>query len=414
MKPIPVSRPSLLHLAAGTAGIALLLLAYYARTWRSFVRFNSVLDTCSEPFCDFARYYFPMGEAIFRTGQPVPGFVYSPFVAILLAAFDPLRLSTSLVLWGILQVLFIILYILLFRRLVPAGLPIQLLFVALALSSFPLLHTFKWGQVSVFMTVALLGVLHFNRRGQHVIAAALLTFAVSFKFFPLIFLAPFVARRDGRFLLWAAAVCVLFLVVVPVGFLGFDQTLQFYAELRIAYSNFGWVATSYNSQYFPHVIRRLAQIGGGHADAWLPLLRVAAWGVVVANLGLVYLIQRARLPRADLWSFVVLFLTIPFLLGTSWPVDLVFLPFVQALLVWALLDRNAAIGAWASPVGRALSGLPVLLSIVCSNVLLFNLIGDREIYGSLGFVFWADLLALAASYVLLGPAVVRAVRVRSA
>lgn len=55
------------------------------------------------------------------------------------AVFPPLGLNASLVLWGILQDLFVSLYLLLFRRLVPAGLPIQLLFFALTLSSFLLL-----------------------------------------------------------------------------------------------------------------------------------------------------------------------------------------------------------------------------------------------------------------------------------
>jgi len=149
--------------ATGAAGIALLLFVYHALTWRSFT--NSI-DAFTELFCDFVIYYYPMGEAIFRTGLPVEGFLYSPFVAILLAVFPPLGPTASLVLWGILQVLFVFLYLLLFRRLVPAALPIQLLFVALALSSFPLLLNFIGGSVSVFMIVALLGLLVLNERGR--------------------------------------------------------------------------------------------------------------------------------------------------------------------------------------------------------------------------------------------------------
>src|SRR3990172_2881381 len=132
-----------------------------------------------------------------------------------MAAFPPFGLHTALVLWGILQAASIIFYLLLFRRLVPAGLPFQLLFVALTFSSFPLLHTLSWGQVSVFTTVAILGALFFYERGQHLGAAALLAFGISFKFFPFIFFVPFIIRRDIRFLLIAAAACVAFLFVVP-------------------------------------------------------------------------------------------------------------------------------------------------------------------------------------------------------
>ena len=70
--------------------IALLLFAYYAITWRNAYNFRSAIDTCAQPFCDFATFYYPMGEAIFQTKLPLEGFVYSPFIAILLAVFPPL------------------------------------------------------------------------------------------------------------------------------------------------------------------------------------------------------------------------------------------------------------------------------------------------------------------------------------
>ena len=60
-------------------------------------------------------------------------------------------------------------YLLLFRRLVPAGLPIQLLFVALALSSFPLLHNLTWGQVGILTAVIILGMLVFLEHDQRIL-----------------------------------------------------------------------------------------------------------------------------------------------------------------------------------------------------------------------------------------------------
>ena len=125
---------------AGSLLLTLFIFAYYVFAWRSFFNFQAAIDTCTKPFCDFVTFYYPMGEAIFHTGSPLDGFVYSPFIAILLALFPPLGVSASLVLWGALQALSITFYVLLFRQLVPARLPIQLLFVALAVSSFPLLQ----------------------------------------------------------------------------------------------------------------------------------------------------------------------------------------------------------------------------------------------------------------------------------
>jgi hypothetical protein len=418
------SRGSIKKFAAGAAGIALLLFAYYALAWRSIAGLPKAYGF-AELFCDFVTYYYPMGEAIFRTGLPVPGFLYSPFIALLLAVFPPLGLTASLVLWGILQVLFVFLYLLLFRRLVPAGLPVQLLFVALVLSSFPLLLNLIGGQVSVFMIVGLLGMLVFNGRGHRAAAAGLLAFAVSFKFFPIIFLAPFAARRDTRFLLFATAACVVFLLVFPGLLLGGGDTLRFYGALLSSFRDSDWVVANPHSQYFPHVVLRLADATGHDAHAHLPLLRWIAYGVAAANMGLIFLVERARLRHAALWSFQLVFLTIPFVFKTSWPHDFVFLSFTQALLAWRLLEgKKAAPGTDAegrpSHVsarreriphrGAAVAFFLLLASIVLSNIVFFNLFGDPYSYGFYGFLFWADLLLLVALYVELLPPALRRLR----
>ena len=397
----------------GVVLIALLLFAYYFYTWRNAYNFRAALDTCSKPFCDFATFYYPMGEAIFQTRLPLEGFVYSPFIAILLAVFPPLGLDASLLLWGILQVIFVILYLLLFRQLVPARLPIQLLFVALALSSFPILHNFDWGQVGIFTMVPILGALLFLERDRRAVAAALLAFAASFKFFPIIFLVPFIFRRDIRFLLYAALACGVFLVAVPCLLLGIGGTLNFYSALLDSYRHFDWVSANYNSQHFPHVLLRLMHATGLDASAHLPLLRWTSYGITLLNMGLIFGIQRARLPHADLWSFHLIFLSIPFFLTTSWPVDLVYLPFAQALLAWKVLEGDRAL-SWKHPLpSRIVASLLLLTSIIISNIVFFNFIGDRIVYGSVGFIFWADLLLLIVSYMELLPPALRQIRTKS-
>lgn len=401
--------------AVGAAGIALLILAYYAHSWNSI---TTAIDVCVQPFCDFVDYYYPMGEAVFRTGLPVTGFLYSPFIAILLAVFPPLGLTVSLGLWGLLQVLFLVLYVLLFCRLVPARLQIQLLFVALALSSFPLLLNFMGGSVSVFMIVALLGLLVSYERGHRAVAGGLLAFAVSFKFFPILFCAPFVARRDTRFVLLAAAACGAFLFVVPGLLLGAGDTLRFYGALLDSFRDSGWVSSNPHSQYFPHLVLRLADAAGYNAHAQLPLLYCLTYGIAAANMGLILLIQRARLRHANLWSFMLVFLTLPFVLKTSWPHDFVFLSFTQALLVWHLLEGRKKAPRIYTEEGRShASGYPrvrtavtisfLLLSIVFSNIVFFNLYDDSSRYGFYGFIFWANLLLMMALYVEFLPSVLR-------
>ena len=392
------SQVSILQFAASVSLIALLIFAYYAITWRNFFNFRTAIDTCTKPFCDFATFYYPMGEVIFHQGQPLNGFVYSPFIAILMAVFPPFGFNTSLILWGILQASVVILYLLLFRRLVPASLRIQLLFVALALSSFPFLHNLAWGQVGIITTVSILGALFFYESGQRVVAATLLTFGISFKFFPFIFFIPFVIRRDIRFLLISIATCITFLVLVPAILLGIDDTVRYYSTLFDTYRNFDWVVSNYNSQYFPHVILRLAKAIRTNARTLLPFLRWIAYGIASINVGLVYLVQRARLQHANLWSFHILFLSIPFFLKTSWPADLVYFPFAQALLAWQLLDGKGISQRKQSPPTRAVAKFLLLTSIVISNIVFFNLVGDHFSYGFYGFIFWANLLLLVITY----------------
>ena len=344
---------------AGACLIALIMLGYSKVVWGSFSQFLSAIDVWNEPFADFQRYYYPMGQAVLAGAPPVDGFVYAPPIALILAPFSLFGRETAVILWGMLLVAGIIAYIWLFRRLVPSRLPFQWLFVALLLSSFPLLHTLKFGQVTLFSTVALLATLVFVEQGQRQAGAVSLALAASMKWHPAVFLAPFVARRDLRFLMWTAIAGGTLLLIVPVVLLGLVRTAEFYRALWMQYMDFDWVLSSYNTQYFPNVMLRAAEAAGMRvhpltAPKLLSVLRGLAWCAVLANLTLVYRIQRARLTPADLWSFHVLFLNIPFLLGTSWPVDLMFLPFGQALLTWVLLGSDAVpLGGRAEPAPEA-------------------------------------------------------------
>jgi hypothetical protein len=358
-----------------------------------------------------------MGKAIFSTKSPVEGFLYSPFIAILLAVFPPLGLNSSVFIWGILQILSVILCLLLFRRLVPAGLPIQLLFAVLTLSSFPLLLNYIAGQVSIFILVAIFGMLFLYERSNLVIAATLLAFAVSFKFFPLIFLVAFAARRDTRFLMFTFIACCVFLFILPGVLLGVNDALGFYAVLLESFRESDWVVTNPHSQFFPHLILRLVNVTGHDVHDYFPFLQWITYSIATASMGLLFLVQRARLQYANLWSLQILFLTTPFFLKTSWPHDFFFLPFAQAFLAWQLLRREELYGV--VHIGREISysntgqeRIPfrqrtlmffLLLSIVASNVFFFNLFDNFFGYGFIGFLFWADLLLLIATYVELLP-----------
>jgi len=387
-------------------GITLLVFAFGAYTWHTIPRFQAAIDTCTRPFCDFTAFYYPMGKAVLHSSTPIDGFMYSPFIALLLAFFSPLAINTSITFWGILQAGCVALYLLHFRWLVPAGLRYQLLFVLIALTSFPLWHNLSWGQVGVITTVAILGMLALLERGRYLSSAALVGFAAGFKFFPLIFLVPFAFRRDFRFLLLVALACVTFLIVIPGALMGPGDTFTFYRGLLESFRDSEWVVGNYNSQHFPHVLLRVSGELGYASRPYLPLFILFSYSLAALNLVLVYLVQRARLPHADLWSIHLLFLSTPFFLKTSWPVDFVYVSFAQAFIAWQLIEREVPhTGARRKQLLASAMLILLVISIALSNIVTFNLIGNYEVYGFLGFTFWADLLCLIASYILLLPLV---------
>jgi uncharacterized membrane protein len=400
------SRGRLLWFVLGSLGIAALIFAYIAYTWRALPLFQTAIDTCSRPFCDFTTFYYPMGKTALLSGKLVKGFMYSPFIAILLSLFSPLAINTAILFWGALQAGGIALYLLIFRWLVPAGLRFQFLFVCIALTSFPLWHNLSWGQVGIFTTVAVLGMLVLLERGRRLSAAALFGFAASFKFFPLIFIAPLICRRNLNFLLLAVLACVAFFVIVPGILMGPGETLAYYQSLLDSFRASEWVVTNYNSQHFPHVILRILDALGFAARPYLPLFSILSFSIAGFNLVLAYLVQHTRLPHAHLWSLHLLFLSIPFFLKTSWPVDLVYISFAQALLAWQIMENEVPKpGARRKKLRTGILLALLAMSVGLSNIISFNFIGNYMAYGFIGFIFWADLLCLIASYILLLPGV---------
>ena len=97
-----------------------------------------------------------------------------------------------------------------------------------------------------------------------------------------------------------------------------------------AFRNSDWVAANPHSNFLPHVAVRLLSETGPAAQNYLLVWSVIAYGVAAANMGLLLMVQRARLRQAHLWSFQIVFLSIPFVFKTSWPHDFVFLPFTNS------------------------------------------------------------------------------------
>ena len=67
-------------------------------------------------------------------------------------------------------------------------------------------------------------------------------------------------------------------------------------------------------------------------------------------------------------------------------------------------------GQGRSPTAKVTAVLLLLVSVIISNITFFNLLGNRILFGSAGFIFWSDLLLLIASYMELLPSALRQIR----
>ena len=322
----------LIKFIAVSIGLILLFLVYWRFTWSSFI---DNIGFCTQLFCDFIDYYYPMGDAIFYNSQPVEGFLYSPLIAIFLAIFPPLGLDLSLVIWGILQVVAIILYFLIFYHLVPSKFTNQLIFIVLILFSYPVWLNFLAGNTGMFITAALFGSLLAFERDRFTIAIILLVLAGSFKFYPIILIAPFVLKTSKRFILLSIGTIFLMLFIIPGLVIGIDGTTQFYNGLLLSFQESDWVVKNPHSQFFPHIVLRLI---GSESEILLMVLKVFSFCLAVVNLLFIYFVKRSKAPYANIWCFQIVLLSIPFMLKTSWPIDFIYLPFVQSFLIWRILN----------------------------------------------------------------------------
>ena len=183
--------------AALSVFVALAL--YYAGHWASLGEFVLAIDHHEQLFQDFLGHYYPMAQSIYEATAPVRGYFYSAFFAILLAPLKGLDPTAALWAWGGVQVvLMLALFAFPLRRLLPMDWRATALYAFVFASSVPLLHNVKWGQVSVLLVLSVLASFQAYQRGWRVLAGTCLAFAAAIKYYPIVFLVYFLARRDAR------------------------------------------------------------------------------------------------------------------------------------------------------------------------------------------------------------------------
>jgi hypothetical protein len=369
-------------------GVALL---YYINAWDSLEGFVVAMDHTNVLFGDFVRHFYPMGKEIFITHLPYFGYYYPPFFAIFLSLFGLFTPKTAFWLWGACQLAAIAsLVVIPGLHFLRKSLLAFYLYLLLVITSLPVLHNLRWGQVTVPLIAMVLISLFLYRKKYPVLAGIFLALSAAVKYFTGIFLLYPLFKKDIRYIATFLISSIIFWFAIPFIFLGVADSLTFYKAVSDLISGSrAWVSTDINSQYFVHVASRIFQ-----SNSAASVLAVVGYAIVAFNTVLVYLMVRKKLEQDSIWAFVLLFASLPFILRTSWPHYFAYLPFCQVFVGMILFTGKSTnrIHSWAKAI------LLLIPSVLLSNIVFFNIINDRIAYGGWGCLFFANMLLLILIY----------------
>lgn len=360
-------------MAAAAVGLAAVVL-----TFGDVATFVESVDHCSTLGCD-ALYYFRGARQLRDEGTYARGYLYSPTFALATMPWLRLAPETARLGWVAGVGLSIVAYVALLcawahrdgRTWIVPLVPL------LVLTSFPVLHTLKWGQVSVFTVAAALVAVMFPLVGRGWLGATSLVLASVPKYYPGVVIAPAVRRGDwpavGRFALVAVGVFVLAPVLYfgPAGAVAVAGEALAAVRGRLASAD----APALGSQHLPYVIARLG------APAWLGWL---CWPWLAAN-SWVALRHRETDP---VYAALALLACTPAALGTAWVHTLAYLPAAQ---LWVL----ARLPAQASPRRAVIVGA-LAASVWFASLGWFALHQHWQQYAGLGWPMWSSLAVNAA------------------
>ena len=372
-------------------GITLSILLFYYLRWGTFENFNAAIDHCDFIFCDFNKPFYIMGENILTVKAPTNGFYYSPFAALLFLPYGQQPRQLALILWGISLFIGLIgLYLVWQPFMQRNNPPFKLLYLFLLFTAFPVLHNFKWGNISIFIVLLIFAAMTLYQSGRWIWSSFWLAFASTVNFYPIIFALPFLFKRDLKMLIAIGLFILLLAIIVPMAVIGLEPTINFYLEvLRNPQSRSPFFVVNGDprgstSQYFPRLMLRL--LGGTIPEFWLIVVQGVSLLLLAGNMFLAWMAANSRHADRLPWSFLFVFTSIPFVVPTSWSHYFVFLPAFQAWAVFAI-SRGGRVLAISEYV-------LLFISIVLSNGFYYLSFEKRELYAFGGFVFWSSLLLM--------------------
>ena len=203
------------------------------------------LDHCPELACDFARHYLAQAQFWMEgTSNMDPGWFYPPLLMLLISPMtqvnDPVMWWTVFNLFGVGCIAWFI-----GRQIDSSWRTVVALL--LCLSSLPILHAVKWGQISIWLTVAILVFLTSQSRTTK---SLFLGFAVAIKIYPLVLLLIELFSKRLSVVVWTIFIAILAGGLLPWMMLG--DAFELY-----------WQAVARGQQ----MVRDMAPMSGGQALA---------------------------------------------------------------------------------------------------------------------------------------------------
>ena len=362
--------------------------------WGSVAEFAGAMDQVQTLFLDFHNCYYPMGDVFTTEQKPVDGYLYSGFFASLLAVVALLPIDSAAAVWAGLQVVTAVWFYAVSAELLP-GLSTRgrVLYLLLFLTSLPLLHNFKYGQVSTFITLGIAMAFMYQYQGRSATAGLALAAVASIKYYPGVFVIYFAIQRDTRFLISFAVGMLVFYVMVPALLLGIDGWLGFttarlgdFPTSRLFYGSPG-------SQYFVHVLLRWSyNLDNTMSEATYDALRWLSAVLFALHFVLAEWFRRRGGAPARALATVTLLLALPLVVPSSWPHYFIYLPLCQVTLALCVADWAA--GSWI----RRLWWLPLAVSIASTSIYFFLAFPFWKLYYNVGMLAFASLLSLATVY----------------
>jgi hypothetical protein len=374
---------------------------YYRQLWPAYADFSRSIDpSCMVTYCDFTLFYYKQSQQIAEQDRPIKKYFYSPTFALLLRPIGHLDKQTAWRVWTCVQALSLLLMVvasMLTLRDRPRW--TQLLVLSLTLTSYPVLHNWKWGQANTtFIALVVLAVAQ-GERGRDWLSGFAVALAAASRYYPIIYGIGFLAPRRAGTLVWCAVALAALLVVWPACFMGPARAWHFYVSSADAMKEATetWVSQSPASQYLPTVVHRLAakwhlKKEFGPRDVWVK----GAYGLAACHCVLALWAGYRRVPHRALWAFCLIALSTPWLMPTSWMHYFVYLPLVQTFLAAELVRVHIAL-----PLRIVVCLLAWLPSVALSSVFVFLFTSGAKAYAWYGFLLAPNTLLSICAYVTL-------------